>query len=467
MKQVISWVCATLIILQMIVNIPMGVHAAGNAGVTVSTVTARPGDTNVVVSITISNNPGICGMLLKISYDQRLSLIDVQKGDALPALTLADFAVPYINPLNASWDGITSDYSDGDVLKLTFNVPENAEAGNYNIIVSYESGDVYDDDLNDLSLNLSNGYITVKSTNIHEHSMKKVPAKDADCITKGNIQYWQCTGCYKTFSDNKGQNEIFDVEIPIDKTNHIGATEIRNYKEPTETRDGYTGDEYCVVCNRKLKSGLAIPAYGIEENEPYDPSDESYQDSEINEWENPFVDIQKTDTYYNAIQFVYENGLFKGVSDTEFAPETTMTRAMFVTVLGRLAGVDVMYFTGSSFDDVVLNEWYAPYVEWASEYGIVNGYGDGRFGVNDRITVEQAAVIMARYAEYIGLSTSSDMTLIHYQDSEKVSSWAVEQMKWAVENKIYSGDNYYLSPQSPAKRSLVAEIIFSFVSKFN
>ena len=216
----------------------------------------------------------------------------------------------------------------------------------------------------------------------------------------------------------------------------------------------------------RLYRVLAIPAYGIEENEPYDSSDESYQDSKINEWENPFVDIQKTDTYYNAIQFVYENGLFKGVLNTEFAPETTMTRAMFVTVLGRLAGVDVMYFTGSSFDDVVLNEWYAPYVEWAAKYNIVNGYGDGRFGVNDKITIEQVAVIMARYAEYIGLSTLSDITLIHYHDLEKVSSWAVDQMKWAVENKIYMGIDYYLNPQSPAKRSLVAEILYLYVSKF-
>ena len=121
MKKFISWVCTTLMILQMIINFPMEVHAAGDAGVTVSTVTAKPGDKNVEVSISISNNPGICGMLLKVSYDQRLSLIDVQKGDALPALTLADFAVPYINPLNVSWDGITSDFSNGDILKLTFN----------------------------------------------------------------------------------------------------------------------------------------------------------------------------------------------------------------------------------------------------------------------------------------------------------------------------------------------------------
>lgn len=142
-----------------------------------------------------------------------------------------------------------------------------------------------------------------------------------------------------------------------------------------------------------------------------------------------------------------------------------MTRAMFVTVLGRLEKVDAAYFIRSSYKDVTLGEWYVPYVEWASENGIVNGYGDGRFGVNDQITIEQATVILARYAEYIGVDTYSELTLERYQDYEKISAWAVEQMKWAVENEIYRCDNYSLAPQQPAKRSLVAEMLYSFADR--
>lgn len=446
------------------------VYGAEVGSISISTPTAKPGDSNVEVNISLDENPGICGMILKISYDQRLTLVNVEQGNALNTLTLAEFAVPYINPINASWDGISSDTSKGTILKLFFDVADNAEAGNYNISVSYENGDVYDNDLNDLSLKITNGYITVKSANIHTHTMKKVLGKVADCITKGNIEYWECTGCHKSYSDESGLNEIFDVVLSLDQTNHIGNTEVRHYREPTETQDGYTGDVYCIACNKKIKTGQAISASGGEVDEPsQNQNDEKIErkDTSRDEWINPFKDIKKTDSYYNAVQFVYENGLFKGVSATEFAPEITMTRAMFVTVLGRLAGVDTMYFYGSSYDDVILGEWYAPYVEWASEYGIVQGYGDGRFGVNDKITIEQAAVIMARYAEYVGLNTTSSVTLIHYQDAGYISSWAIDQMRWAVENGLYFGENHYLNPQSPANRSLVAEILYSFVSKFD
>lgn len=183
-------------------------------------------------------------------------------------------------------------------------------------------------------------------------------------------------------------------------------------------------------------------------------------------WDNPFIDVFEADTYYDAIRFVYENGLFKGVSDNEFAPDTTMTRAMFVTVLGRLADVDISLYTDSSFDDVEINTWYAPYVEWAARNGIVKGYGNGKFGVNDNITVEQAMVILTEYADYVGIDTDSDVLLEKYSDVGNVSDWAIRQMKWVVSEEIYNGVNDKLNPQAPAKRSLVAEILHTFVKKF-
>ena len=354
------------------------------------------------------------------------------------------------------------------ICNLKFSINKNAKEGKAQIDLT----SLVKNNSTVIDSTVTNGVVTINSESVaHTHDMKFYAEKKPTCHTTGNVEYWRCLSCNKNFSDQDGISVLADVTLSIDKFTHEGGTIIRDAVDATEHEEGYTGDTYCLGCGAKLKSGYRIPALGESyDDETEDKIDvgEQIQSPVINEqWVNPFVDIKKTDSYYNAIQFVYENSLFKGVSATEFAPETTMTRAMFVTVLGRLAGVDTMYFYGSSYDDVILGEWYAPYVEWASEYGIVNGYGDGRFGVNDNITIEQAAVIMARYAEYIGLSISSDMTLIHYQDSNKVSSWAVEQMKWAVENKIYSGDNYNLNPQLPAKRSLVAEIIYSFVSKFN
>ena len=177
---------------------------------------------------------------------------------------------------------------------------------------------------------------------------------------------------------------------------------------------------------------------------------------------NPFVDVNPSDAYYDAVLYVYENGLFKGVSETEFAPDTTMTRAMFVTVLGRMAGVNPLLYQKSSFTDVEVGQWYSPYVEWAAQSGIVLGYGDGTFGLNDEITVEQAAVILARYAAFTGRSTYTLRTLSDFADSADVSDWAVYSMKWIVNTGIYTGENGMLSPKSLAKRSLVAAMLYNY-----
>ncbi len=215
---------------------------------------------------------------------------------------------------------------------------------------------------------------------------------------------------------------------------------------------------------KKVRKNQTIVASFVEiEDESSDVIDEAIDEES---WANPFVDVAEDADYIDAIEFVYENGLFKGISDTEFAPEMTMTRGMFVTVLGRAAGVDTMYYTGTSFDDVVPGEWYAPYVEWAAEAGIVLGYGDGKFGVNDQITVEQAAVILARYAEYAGIYEAAAISLELFADADSVSDWALEAMMWAVENGIYTGEYGVLAPQALAPRALIAEMLYNLTKVF-
>ena len=177
---------------------------------------------------------------------------------------------------------------------------------------------------------------------------------------------------------------------------------------------------------------------------------------------NPFIDVAESDAYFDAVMYVYENGLFKGVSETEFAPDTTMTRAMFVTVLGRMAGVNTQLYQKSSFNDVEMGQWYSPYVEWAAHCGIVLGYGDGTFGLNDEITVEQAAVILTRYAAFTGRNTYTLRTLHDFADAADVSDWAVYSMQWIVSSGIYTGENGMLSPKSLAKRSLVAAMLYNY-----
>ncbi len=177
-----------------------------------------------------------------------------------------------------------------------------------------------------------------------------------------------------------------------------------------------------------------------------------------------FTDVDTSDSYYDAVKYAVDNGLFNGTSETTFAPDTVMTRAMFVTVLGRLAGVDTAKYTTTKFADVAAGQWYTAYVGWASENGIVNGMSEKEFGVNGNITVEQACTILFRYANGKTAAEKSGMSVADFTDGAAVSSWATDAVKWAVENGIYTGVGEALSPSSAAPRWLVATMFANYAS---
>jgi len=181
---------------------------------------------------------------------------------------------------------------------------------------------------------------------------------------------------------------------------------------------------------------------------------------------NIFDDVKLGTPEYAAVSFVTSEGLFNGMSGTYFAPEVTMNRSMFVTVLGRLDKADVSAYVNPTFSDVKAGQWYTSYVEWAAANGIVNGMGNGTYGINGAVTVEQALTILYRYN---GGKTSDKLegaSLSDFSDSAKVSSWASEAMKWAVENGIYAGQNGSLNPTSAANRGLVAMMFANYVKAF-
>jgi len=180
---------------------------------------------------------------------------------------------------------------------------------------------------------------------------------------------------------------------------------------------------------------------------------------------NKFTDIDMGAPYYEAVTFVTENGLFNGTSETTFAPETVMNRAMFVTVLGRLSKADVSTYTKPTFKDVKAGEWYTSYVEWAAANDIVNGMGSGIYGVDGTITVGQACTILYRFNGGKNGDTS-DVKLSDFADSADISAWATDGVKWAVENGIYSGMNGKLEPNSPVSRAVVATMFANYVKYF-
>lgn len=197
--------------------------------------------------------------------------------------------------------------------------------------------------------------------------------------------------------------------------------------------------------------------------EPPTPVDPSGPDTP---WVNPFTDVSENDWFFDAVKFVNERKLFVGTTETTFAPRMAMTRGMFVTVLGTLAGVDETAAEASTFEDVNPNAYYAPYVAWAQKNGIVVGTSATTFEPNAEITREQMAIIMYNYAKYAGedVSKTDPAGLAAFADGASVSSWAQTEMAWAVNMQLMVGSDGKLSPQNHASRAEVAEIVKNYVN---
>lgn len=181
------------------------------------------------------------------------------------------------------------------------------------------------------------------------------------------------------------------------------------------------------------------------------------------EWKNPFTDVKERDWFYENVRYVYENKLFAGVSDTEFAPNTEMTRAMLVTVLYRAEGEPAIT-RNIPFADIDMNEYYANAVIWAAANGIVNGYDENTFAPNDNITREQIAAIMERYADFKGADTTQTGDLSQFTDEADISDWARDNVSWAVGAGLISGKgDGILDPLGNATRAEVAAILQRFL----
>lgn len=181
------------------------------------------------------------------------------------------------------------------------------------------------------------------------------------------------------------------------------------------------------------------------------------------DYANPFEDVPASAWYASAVDFAAGRGLFAGVSQNDFAPDLPLSRGMLAAILFRLEDAE-RQTAQSRFSDVADGAWYTQGVIWAAENGITGGYRDGRFGPNDRITREQLAVMLFRYAQLLNTSTGGRDSLIQFSDSASVSPWAQEAVSWAVDSGIISGlPDGRLAPTGTATRAEAAAMLQSFV----
>ena len=181
------------------------------------------------------------------------------------------------------------------------------------------------------------------------------------------------------------------------------------------------------------------------------------------EWKNSFSDVAENDWFYDAVRYVCKEGLMSGTSLSSFEPNLETTRGMIVTILYRMEKQPEV--TGSNtFNDVSMNAWYYDAVSWGAENGIVKGYNSETFGPNDKITREQLAAILYRYATYKGYIMKEPADLSIYTDSVNISSWAVESIKWAVSEGLVSGTtSTTLNPLGFATRAQTATCLMRFI----
>lgn len=233
-----------------------------------------------------------------------------------------------------------------------------------------------------------------------EHFDRVEPTEESN----GNIEYWLCKRCGRYYTDELGTNEISQADTILYATlNPIFAI---------------------------------LPTL----------------DDDL-----PFDDVRSRDWFYDDVLFVYNKGIMNGVAENLFKPYDTLSRAMIVTILYRMAGEPVVSGK-TAFKDVKANLWYSDAVEWAAANKIVEGYGNGKFGPDDAVTREQLAAILYRYAQTKGYALAGGLGL---NPNGKASAWAKSYVEWAAANDILV-DGLSVDATVNADRAEVAAAIRGF-----
>ena len=177
----------------------------------------------------------------------------------------------------------------------------------------------------------------------------------------------------------------------------------------------------------------------------------------------PFTDVTASSWYYSPVAYAYNNSLFDGMTPTAFEPQTTMSRAMLVTVLWRAEGCPTA--PRASFQDLK-GDWYREAVNWAAACDIVNGYSAAAFGPNDPVTREQMATILYRYGAFKGYDVSKSASFVSFKDADSVHDWAAPAVSWAVGVGMLHGDDNQLMPLNSATRAEVAAVLQRFIEYY-
>ncbi|MBE7042374.1 MAG: hypothetical protein E7399_02650, partial [Ruminococcaceae bacterium] len=270
---------------------------------------------------------------------------------------------------------------------------------------------------------------------------------------------WTYTGS----SGGGSGTSYYSVTFNTDGGSKITSQRLRRNAKATEpaepTKDGfefegwYTDKEYknAYDFTAKVTKSITLYAKWVEAKPIHVCPSKKFNDLDTTKW------------YHEDIDYVIENNIMLGTSDTVFAPEENLTRGMLVTILYRIEGEPA---TNRSipFADVDMGAYYASAVVWAQQNGIIKGISETEYAPDMNVTREQLAAIMFRYAQFKGMNTVTTEENLHFEDVSDVSEWAITSMNWGVgKNYIFSRTKGKINPKEAATRAEIAAFIHRFI----
>lgn len=294
--------------------------------------------------------------------------------------------------------------------------------------------------------------------------------KFCDGVTIGALTIGSIDCDYKAPSrpsHSSGSDNDPSYSISADKAEHGSITVSPRYAERGDTvtitvkpDSGYVletitvkdskGDELKLTDKGSGKYTFTMPTGKVEVKATF---------MDDNAMLNFFLDVPADSYYYDAVLWAAKQGITGGTDAEHFSPNVSCARDQLVTFLWRTAGKPAVDYA-MSFSDVSTDAYYIEAVRWAASLGIVSGYGDGRFGVNNPITREQMAVMLYRFAKAQGMDTTQGgMEVREFDDFEQVSAYAGEAMAWAVNTGILKGADNQLMPKAPCTRAQIVTML--------
>ncbi len=389
------------IILSLIVlmlMLSMSTVVLAKGALTVSNVEVNPGET-VSVTFTLSDNPGFTMAKLNVAYpDDVLTLKGVTDGGILGTQIHSD---QYANsPYVLYWSNpvmMENITANGVIATLVFEVKADAASGKYPITVTYDN-------------------------------------------SKYDIIDWEFN--------------VVDIECINGSVTIVGGTQAPSEPKPEEPKPEESKPEESKP--EETKPEETKP----EETKPEETKPEETPKDDGGKGES-FVDVPKDHWAYEAIEFVRINKISDGKGNGKYAPDDTVTRAEFITMLCRAEGIAEA--TGDNFKDAG-DTWYTGYLAAAKQLGIAAGYEDGTFKPQKQITREEMVQLVYNYYKYKGEAVVAEDA--GFSDDDKIQGWAKEAVNFSKMKGIISGKgNNTFDPAGNAKRSELAKIFYNMFNK--